>query len=76
MQNAQYNSLTMAAKTKYQPAPQRDPFDEPEYTQAPPSYQAAGPSDSDGLLGAPRGEDDNVPDDFKLKNPIHPPSPG
>ena len=55
----------MAANTKYQAAPQRDSFDEPNYTQAPPSYQAAG-SSHDNLLGAPRGEDDNVPDDFKV----------
>ena len=55
----------MAANTKYQPAPQRDSFDEPSYSQAPPSYQAEA---SDPMLGAPRGEDDNVPDDFKVKN--------
>jgi len=55
----------MAANTKYQPAPQRDSLDEPNYTQAPPSYQAEG-SSHDNLLGAPRGEDDNVPDDFKF----------
>jgi len=56
----------MAANAKYQPAPQRDSFEEENYTQAPPSYQAtAGPSD--GLLGGgPRSEDDNVPDDFKF----------
>ncbi|MCJ1303011.1 hypothetical protein MMC08_005817 [Hypocenomyce scalaris] len=55
----------MAANAKYQAAPQRDSFDEPNYTQAPPSYQAEG-STHDNLLGAPRGEDDNVPDDFKF----------
>ena len=57
----------MAANAKYQPAPQRDSFEEENYTQAPPSYQAtAGPSD--GLLGGgPRSEDDNVPDDFKVR---------
>lgn len=55
----------MAANTKYQPAPQRDSFDEPSYSQAPPSYQAEA---SDPMLGAPRGEDDNVPDDFKVRN--------
>ncbi len=55
----------MAANTKYQPAPQRDSFEETGYTQAPPSYQAEAHS-NDGLLGAPRGEDDNVPDDFKV----------
>jgi hypothetical protein len=60
------------SNTRYQPAPQRDSFEEQHYTQAPPSYQTqTGPSD--GLLGAPRGEDDNVPDDFKVreeKNPL------
>ncbi|KXT11241.1 hypothetical protein AC579_6989 [Pseudocercospora musae] len=54
----------MAANTKYTPAPQRDSFEEqqaaPQYPQAPPSYQA------EPLLGTPRGEDDNVPDDFKF----------
>ncbi|MCJ1453334.1 hypothetical protein MMC28_003681 [Mycoblastus sanguinarius] len=52
----------MAANTKYQAAPQRDSFEESSYTQAPPSYQAE-PND---ILGGPRGEDDNVPDDFKF----------
>lgn len=56
----------MAANTKYQPAPQRDSFEEPGYTQAPPSYQATGSSTEDALLGRPRSEDDNVPDDFKF----------
>lgn len=55
----------MAANTKYTPAPQRDSFEEqqaaPQYSQAPPSYQA------EPLLGTPRGEDDNVPDDFKVR---------
>ncbi|KAL9101241.1 MAG: hypothetical protein Q9163_003474 [Psora crenata] len=55
----------MASKTKYQAAPQRDSFEESSYTQAPPSYQAE-QSDHDNLLGGPRGEDDNVPDDFKF----------
>ena len=54
----------MATNTKYQPAPQRDSFDEPSYSQAPPSYQAQA---NDPMLGAPRGEDDNVPDDFKVR---------
>lgn len=61
-------SLKMAANTKYQPAPQRDSFDEPSYSQAPPSYQAEA---SDPMLGAPRGEDDNVPDDFKVRELDH-----
>ena len=58
----------MAAKTKYQAAPQRDSFDDPSpsYTQAPPSYQAQA-SYNDPMLGGPRGEDDNVPDDFKVR---------
>lgn len=55
----------MGPNTKYQPAPQRDSFDEPSYSQAPPSYQAEA---SDPMLGAPRGEDDNVPDDFKVSS--------
>ncbi|PWY96398.1 N-methyl-D-aspartate receptor glutamate-binding subunit [Aspergillus sclerotioniger CBS 115572] len=51
----------MAANARYEPAPQRDSFDEHAYSQPPPSYQAtANPSP------APRGEDDNVPDDFKF----------
>ena len=55
----------MAANIKYQPASQRDSFEESSYSQAPPSYQAEAHS-NDGLLGAPRGEDDNIPDDFKV----------
>ena len=55
----------MAANTKYQQAPQRDSFEESNYTQAPPSYQAE-PSSQNALLGEPRSEDDNVPDDFKV----------
>jgi len=50
----------MAANTKYAPAPQRDSFEEPGYSQAPPSYQA------EPLIGEARGEDDNLPDDFKF----------
>ncbi|KAI1943536.1 hypothetical protein LOZ66_000119 [Ophidiomyces ophidiicola] len=53
----------MAANTRYTPAPQRDSLEEQQqYTQAPPSYQAS----SDPLMGAPRTEGDNVPDDFKF----------
>jgi hypothetical protein len=49
----------MAASARYQPAPQRDSLEEPGvYSQAPPSYQAT--------EEAPRSEDDNVPDDFKV----------
>jgi len=55
----------MAFNTKYQPAPQRDSFEGSNYTQAPPSYQAESSSHND-LLGGPRGEDDNLPDDFKF----------
>ena len=59
------------SSAKYQPAPQRDSLDESSsYNQPPPSYQAtAGPSD--GLLAAPRTEDDNVPDDFKVYSLIN-----
>ncbi|KAK5065079.1 hypothetical protein LTR84_000914 [Exophiala bonariae] len=58
----------MASTTKYQPAPQRDSLDEPQtFTQAPPSYQTAGPSGgNDQGYGTPRSEDDNLPDDFKF----------
>jgi protein lifeguard len=63
----------MAATAKYQAAPTRDSFDE-QPTQAPPSYQddpAAGSSSNNGVLnyGTPRSEDDNVPDDFKVRSP-------
>ena len=61
----------MAANTKYQAAPQRDSFEESSYTQAPPSYQAE-PAQNDTLLGAPRDEDDNVPDDFKASHEYSP----
>lgn len=57
----------MAANTKYQRASQRDSFDDTaNYTQAPPSYQAAGSRDRDALLGEPRSSEDNIPDDFKF----------
>jgi len=58
----------MAANTKYQPAPQRDSFEEGDYSQAPPSYQDAQPSGrtNEDEFGAPREEDDNLPDDFKF----------
>lgn len=56
----------MASKTKYQPAPQRDSLEEQRYAQAPPSYQAEAVNDAALFSGAPRGEDDNVPDDFKV----------
>ncbi|KAF2224338.1 transmembrane BAX inhibitor motif-containing protein [Elsinoe ampelina] len=55
----------MAANTKYQPAPTRDSFEEPQqsnYSQPPPSYQA----ESAYQPGTPRDEDDNLPDDFKF----------
>jgi hypothetical protein len=58
------------AGPKYQNVPQRDSLDEaaPSYSQAPPSYQAAHGSDAQEALlsGVPRGEDDNLPDDFKF----------
>lgn len=57
----------MAGDTKYQPAPQRDSFEEQRYAQAPPSYQAEAANDAAMLQGPPRGEDDNVPDDFKVR---------
>ena len=51
----------MVANTKYTPAPQRDSFEEAGYSQAPPSYQA------EPLIHEARGEDDNLPDDFKVR---------
>jgi len=61
----------MASSAKYTPAPQQDPDEAAEYTQAPPSYQAeagtsAAAADSAGLFGAPRSSEDNLPDDFKF----------
>jgi hypothetical protein len=57
------------AGPKYQNVPQRDSLDEaaPSYSQAPPSYQAQTADPQEALLqGVPRGEDDNLPDDFKF----------
>ena len=67
----------MSAKTKYQPAPQRDSFDDgpapaappPGYSQAPPSYQ------DEPVMGEARTEDDNVADDFKFGGSVVRPSP-
>ena len=58
----------MSSNTKYQPAPQRDSFEEGNYSQAPPSYQAEADNSNNELFGAPREEDDNVPDDFKVRS--------
>lgn len=58
----------MASNTKYQPAPQRDSFEEQgSYSQAPPAYQPGQAEETDSILGAPREEDDNLPDDFKVR---------
>lgn len=59
------------AGPKYQNVPQRDSLDEaaPSYSQAPPSYEAHTNTNdpNEALLhGVPRGEDDNLPDDFKF----------
>ncbi|KAH7081152.1 inhibitor of apoptosis-promoting Bax1-domain-containing protein [Paraphoma chrysanthemicola] len=57
------------AGPKYQNIPQRDSLDEaaPGYSQAPPSYSAEANDPNEALLrGVPRGEDDNLPDDFKF----------
>lgn len=60
-------AIDMASSTKYQPAPQRDSFEEqPSYSQAPPLYQpGSNPADAD-YGSTRRSEDDNVPDDFKV----------
>ena len=72
----------MASATKYHAAPQRDSFDDntPNYTQAPPSYQATASShaqqqqqsDSTPFYSStePRAEDDNLPDDFKFGSSV------
>lgn len=63
-----YCDFTMAGP-KYQNVPQRDSLDEaaPGYSQAPPSYSAEANDPNEALLrGVPRGEDDNLPDDFKF----------
>jgi hypothetical protein len=52
------------AGPKYQNVPQRDSLDEAAPSQAPPTYQADDPHET-LLRGVPRGEDDNLPDDFK-----------
>ncbi|KAJ4341509.1 hypothetical protein N0V95_007210 [Ascochyta clinopodiicola] len=53
------------AGPKYQNVPQRDSFEESSPSQAPPTYQAEDPQQA-LLRGVPRGEDDNLPDDFKF----------
>lgn len=58
----------MSSSTKYQRAPQEEPDD--DYTQAPPAY-AEGSSSRDetqGLFAAPRSSEDNLPDDFKVRD--------
>jgi len=56
------------AGPKYQHVPQRDSLDGQgsSYAQAPPSYQAEDPTQAALLSGVPRGENDNLPDDFKF----------
>jgi hypothetical protein len=51
----------MAANARYEPAPQRDSFEDNAFSQAPPSYQATADPE-------PRSEDDNLPDDFKVSD--------
>jgi len=54
------------SSAKYQRAPQEEPVD--DYTQAPPAYGTASSSNDEtqGLFGAPRSSEDNIPDDFKF----------
>lgn len=62
----------MASSTKYQRAATEDYHDDvqaDDYTSAPPAY-ADGSSSRDeqqGLFGAPRSSEDNLPDDFKVR---------
>lgn len=53
--------FNMAANARYEQAPQRDSFEEREFSQPPPSYQA-----TPEFPSAPRSEGDNLPDDFKV----------
>ncbi|ORY17238.1 transmembrane BAX inhibitor motif-containing protein 4 [Clohesyomyces aquaticus] len=55
------------AGPKYQNVPQRDSLEEEQrYSQPPPSYDAEASTQQALLSGVPRGEDDNIPDDFKF----------
>jgi len=59
----------MATHAKYTPAPQVDPDDHADYTQAPPGYQAetSAANDEERLFaGSRRSSEDNIPDDFKV----------
>ena len=58
----------MASTAKYQRAPQGEALDD-DYTSAPPAYAAASSSrdEQQGLFGAPRSSEDNIPDDFKVR---------
>ncbi|CAI4211211.1 unnamed protein product [Parascedosporium putredinis] len=56
------------SNAKYTAAPTQDPDE--EYAQAPPSYQAAdagSSSSSAPLFSGPRSSEDNIPDDFKVR---------
>jgi hypothetical protein len=57
----------MASTAKYQRAPQEEPADD-DYTSAPPAYGESSTSrdETQGLFGAPRSSEDNIPDDFKV----------
>lgn len=55
----------MASNARYERAPTRDSFEDQQYTQAPPSYQATAVPDP-----APRTEGDNLPDDFKVSRRV------
>ena len=67
----------MATHAKYTPAAQVDPDEHDDYTQAPPSYQAEASSANDEerlFAGGRRSSEDNIPDDFKVKNILDRPS--
>lgn len=59
----------MAANTKYQPVAARDSFEEGggRSMPPPPSYQEETP-----VPGEARTEDDNIPDDFKVRSHPYP----
>ncbi|KAF2139093.1 uncharacterized protein K452DRAFT_328418 [Aplosporella prunicola CBS 121167] len=57
----------MAANAKFQPVPQRDSLDDEQpFSQAPPAYDAEASTNAALMSGVARGEDDNLPDDFKF----------
>lgn len=62
----------MASTAKYQRAPTEEYHDDvpaDDFTQAPPAYAEGSTArdEEQGLFGAPRSSEDNIPDDFKVR---------